>query len=79
MRKFLRPLLVLCVSATVIIASCSDAKSNPEEEAAISTMDSTSQAVEDSTERLKEQTRKVEESLEKLNKEFETSTDTKNN
>lgn len=79
MRTLLKPLLVLCVSATFIIASCSDAKSNPEEEAAINAMDSTSQAVEDSTERLKEQTRKVEESLEKLNKEFETSTDTKNN
>lgn len=79
MRTLLRPLLVLCASATLIIASCSNAKSNPEEEAAISAMDSTAQAVEDSTELLKEQTRKVEESLEKLNKEFETSTDTKTN
>ncbi len=79
MRKLLTPLLILFISVGFIITSCSDSKSNPEEEAEINMMDSTSQAVEDSTERLKEQTRKVEESLEKLNKEFETSTDTKTN
>ena len=79
MRTLLKPLLVLSISAVVIGSSCSNAESNPEEEARINSMDSTSRAVEDSTERLKEQTRKVEESLEKLDKEFETTPDTKNN
>lgn len=69
MPKHLRyGLVALAISAFSI--GCAESKSNPEEEAAIRQMDSTSQAVKDSTERLEEQTRKVEETLEKLDKEF---------
>ncbi len=56
--------------AVLLLASCSDSKSSPEEERQIKTMDSTSAAIEDSTKRLKEQTERVEAALEKMDESF---------
>ena len=76
MRQILKRMIPLGILIAVVATSCSDAKSNPEEEKEINSMDSVSQVVKDSTEKLEDQTRKVEESLEKLNKEFENETTT---
>lgn len=61
------------VFATIILASsCTETKTNTQEESQINTMDSTSKVLKENTEKLEEQTKKVEEFLEKLDKEFET-------
>ena len=52
--------------AAVIFASCSGSGSNSAEQTEITTMDSTNQAVKDSTDKLEDQTKKLEASLEKL-------------
>lgn len=69
--------LPLVAFASLLFVSCDDAKSSPEEEKQIKSMDSTSSAIEDSTKRLKEQTEKVEASLEKLNDSFKETNQTK--
>lgn len=71
MRQLLTRVSLACLLSGFLLVSCSDANSSPEEEKEIKSMDSVSQAVKDSTERLEEQTRKVEESLEKMEKEFQ--------
>jgi hypothetical protein len=53
------------------LASCSDSKSDPKEEAEIKSMDSTSKVVKENKEKLDDQTKKVEESLEKLDDQFD--------
>jgi len=63
--------MFLLVFTVIIMSSCSESKTNTEEQTEISTMDSTTQAVKENTEKLDEQTKKVEESLEKLDKEFD--------
>lgn len=68
------PLLAL---ASLIFVSCGEAKSSPEEEKQMKSMDSTSSAIADSTKRLKEQTEKVEAALEKLNDSFKETNQTK--
>lgn len=57
-----------CISVT----ACTQQKTNNQEEIEIKTMDSTSNAVKESADKLEEQTKKVEASLEKLDNEFQT-------
>jgi len=60
------------VVAAFIIASCTETKTNTEEQTEINKMDSTSKVIKENKEKLEEQTKKVEESVEKIDKEFET-------
>jgi len=53
-------------------SSCTETKTNTQEQTEINKMDSTSKVLKENKEKLEEQTKKVEESLEKLDKEFET-------
>ena len=59
-------------AAFIIAASCTETKTNTEEQTEINKMDSTSKVIKENKEKLEEQTKKVEESLEKIDKEFET-------
>lgn len=61
----------LALFLLVLTSSCSDSKTNSQEEIEITRMDSISNAVKINADKLEEQTKKVEESLEKLDKEFE--------
>ena len=62
----------LAFAILIIASSCTETKTNTQEQTEINTMDSTSGLVKESTDKLEEQTKKVEESLEKLETEFET-------
>lgn len=68
--KRIAPVLL---AAIIGLASCQDSKpKNPEEEAEITKMDSTSKEVKETNAKLEEETAKVEASLEKLDEQFET-------
>jgi len=56
----------------IMASSCTETKTNTQEQTEINKMDSTSKVLKENKEKLDEQTKKVEESLEKLDKEFET-------
>ncbi len=71
MNHYIRKTAPLVFAAIIMTASCSESKTNSEEQTEISTIDSTSKAVKENTDKLDEQTKKVEESLEKLDKEFD--------
>lgn len=77
MHQLCKRWLPLLTFASLLFVSCGDARTSPEEEKQIRSMDSTSSAIEDSTKRLKEQTEKVEASLEKLNDSFKETNQTK--
>jgi hypothetical protein len=53
-------------AAIIILSSCTEPKTTPEEQAEISKMDSTATAAKEAREKLENQTQKVEASLEKL-------------
>lgn len=72
MNPFKKTVILAGVFLAFTAVACTENKtSNTKEEAEIKTMDSTSKAVKENTEKLEDQTKKVEESLEKLDKEFE--------
>ena len=71
MIHYIKKMAPLAFAAVVICSSCSESKTSTQEKNEISTMDSTSKAVKETTEKLEDQTKKVEAALEKLDKEFE--------
>ena len=70
MKSYIKRMTPVALAAVLIFSSCSESKTNTVEQAEINTMDSTAQALKETTDNLEEQTRKVEESLEKLDSEF---------
>jgi septal ring factor EnvC (AmiA/AmiB activator) len=70
MINYIKRITTLAFAAVIISSSCSDSKTNTEEQTQLNTMDSTSKAVKESTDKLQDQTSKVEASLEKLDSEF---------
>ncbi len=71
MTYYIKRIMPLALFLLVLTSSCSDSKTNSQEEIEITRMDSISNAVKINADKLEEQTKKVEESLEKLDKEFE--------
>jgi len=72
MIHYVKRMAPLAFAILTIASSCTETKTNTPKQTEISTMDSTSGLVKESTDKLEEQTKKVEESLEKLDTEFET-------
>jgi len=72
MIHYIKPMAPLAFAILIIASSCTETKTNTQEQTKINTMDSTSGLVKENTDKLEEQTKKVEESLEKLETEFET-------
>lgn len=72
MIHYIKRMAPLAFAAFIIASSCTDTKTNTQEQAEINTMDSTSALLKENADKLEEQTKKVEESLEKLDTEFET-------
>ena len=72
MIHYIKRMAPLAFAAFIIASSCSDTKTNTQEQTEISTMDSTSALLKENADKLEAQTKKVEESLEKLDTEFET-------
>jgi hypothetical protein len=62
----------IAFAVVVMGASCTETKTNTQEQSRINTMDSTSKVLKENQDKLEDQTKKVEASLEKLDKEFET-------
>ena len=60
----------LAFASVIILASCAESTTNAEEKTEITTMDSTSKAVKENTDKLEEQTKKVEASIEKVDSEL---------
>jgi len=56
--------------AVLMLTSCAESTTNTEEKIEINTMDSTSKAIKENTDKLEEQTKKVEEAIEKTDSEF---------
>lgn len=54
----------------ILASSCTNAKTNTQEQTEIAKMDSTANSVTENTDKLEDQTKKVEASLEKLDNEF---------
>ncbi len=73
MKSHIKTFSIVLFALVAMSVSCTESKTTSEEEIRIKTMDSTSKAVKENTEKLDEQTKKVEASLEKLETEFETS------
>ena len=71
MIHFIKRIAPLAFAAVIIFSSCSQSKTNTQEEAQINTMDSTAKAAKESADKMAAQTKKVEASLEKLDSEFE--------
>lgn len=72
MIHYIKRMAPLAFAAFIIASSCTDTKTNTQEETEINTMDSTSALLKENADKLEAQTKKVEESLEKLDTEFET-------
>ncbi len=72
MIHYIKRMAPLAFGAFIIASSCTETKTNTQEQTEINTMDSTSRLIKGSTDKLEDQTKKVEESLEKLDTEFET-------
>ncbi len=72
MLHYIKKIGVLAFTSVVILTSCAESTTNSEEKIEINTMDSTSKAVKENTDKLEEQTKKVEESIEKTDSEFKT-------
>ena len=68
----IKRLAPLAFAALIIASSCTETKTNTQEQAEINTIDSTSRILKENTDKLEAQTKKVEESLEKLDAEFKT-------
>ena len=71
MRVHIKRLVPLTFVAVLLAASCTEKKTNTQEQVQINSMDSTSKVLKENSEKLEDQTKKVEASLEKLDKEFE--------
>lgn len=71
MSHYIKRLSALALVAIMIIPSCTEKKTNTQEQVEIKSMDSTSKVLKENSEKLEDQTKKVEASLEKLDKEFE--------
>lgn len=72
MIPYMKRMAAIVVAVFLIASSCTETKTNTEEQTEINKMDSTSKVIKENKEKLEEQTKKVEESLEKIDKEFET-------
>lgn len=72
MIHYMKRIAPLAFAAAIITSSCTETKTSTQEQSEINTMDSTSKALKESTDKLEDQTKKVEASLEKLDTEFET-------
>ena len=72
MIPYMKRIAAVVVAAFIMASSCTETKTNTQEQTEINKMDSTSKVLKENKEKLEEQTKKVEESLEKLDKEFET-------
>lgn len=71
MTYYIKRIMPFALLLLVFTSSCSESKTNNQEEIEITRMDSIANAVKLNADKLEEQTKKVEESLEKLDKEFE--------
>ena len=72
MTKYMKRMAPIAFAAVVLASSCTETKTNTQEQSQINTMDSTSKALKENQDKLEDQTKKVEASLEKLDKEFQT-------
>jgi len=72
MIPYMKQMAAFIVIAFIMASSCTESKTNTQEQTEINKMDSTSKVLKENKEKLEEQTKKVEESLEKIDKEFET-------
>lgn len=72
MIHYIKRMAPLAFAALIISSSCTEAKTNTQEQAEINTIDSTSRVLKENMDKLEDQTKKVEESLEKLDNEFVT-------
>ena len=72
MIHYIKRMAPLAFAAFIIASSCTDTKTNTQEQTEINTMDSTSALIKENADKMEDQTKKVEESLEKLDTEFET-------
>ncbi len=72
MIHYIKRMTPLAFAAFILASSCTESKTNTQEQTEINTMDSTSRVLKENADKLEDQTKKVEESLEKLDREFET-------
>ena len=70
MKYYLNRIGLLAIAAMLTAASCTQNRTNTQEETEIKTMDSTAKSLKETSEKLEDQTKKVEASLEKLDTEF---------
>ena len=70
MLLYIKKFGVLAFALILMLSSCTESTTSAEEKVKINTMDSTSKAVKENTDKLEEQTRKVEASIEKTDSEF---------
>jgi peptidoglycan hydrolase CwlO-like protein len=70
MLHYIKKFGALAFASVIILSSCAEATTNAEETTEINTMDSTSKAVKENTDKLEEQTKKVEASIEKVDSEL---------
>ena len=71
MIHYIKRIAPLAFMALIITSSCTETKTDPQEQAEINTIDSNSRILKENTDKLEAQTKKVEESLDKLDTEFE--------
>ena len=69
---YIKRIVPLAFALAIMATSCTETKTNTQEQTEIKAMDSTSKTLKETTDKLEDQTKKVEASLEKLDKEFET-------
>jgi len=69
----MKTIIPVVFALSMLVASCTESKTNTEEKKEINVMDSTEKVVKEKVEKLEDQTKKVEESLDKLDKEFDSS------
>ncbi len=70
MIHYIKRMVPLAFAAVIIASSCTETKTNTQEQAEINRIDSTSRILKENTDKLEAQTKKVEESLVKLDDEF---------
>lgn len=70
MLLYIKKIGALAFALVLMLFSCTESATSAEEKIQINTMDSTSKAVKENTDKLEEQTKKVEASIEKTDSEF---------
>jgi hypothetical protein len=70
MNHYIKRMTPIAFAVSIIAASCTETKTNTQEEIEITQMDSTSKSLKENTDKLEDQTKKAEASLEKLDNEF---------